>query len=88
MTIYKIKIPGSQADKFAAFLAAFCIRVVLCYAEETLFGNDLIATVSDEPSEGISSEEKSRLITDKYERQIQSIYQVDPATGAAKKLSS
>lgn len=86
MVIYKIKIPGSQADKFAAFLAAFYIRVILCYAEENLFGLDLIATISDESSEGVSSEEKSRLITERYEKQIQSIYQVDPATGTAKKL--
>lgn len=86
MTIYKIKIPGSQADKFAAFLAAFQIRVILCYADENLFGNDLIATISDEASDGITASEKSRLITERYERQIQSIYNVDLATGTATKL--
>lgn len=85
MRIYKIKIPSDALIKFAAFCAAFKIRVILSVTTETLFGYDAVIYCTDEESEGITSSEKERLLTERYANNILSIYYANP-DGSAQKL--
>jgi len=84
MKIYKIKVPSDAVIKFAAFCAAFDIRVILTVVTETLFGYDAVIYCTDEASEKISAPEKETLIVDRFGKNILSVHQVNPDGSAIK----
>lgn len=65
--IYKLKIPAANLLQLLKFLALYNIQVLLSYrTEDGLFDNDFIFYVSAAGSEGITGEEKERLIAENF----------------------
>ena len=62
MNVYKIKLKPDGINAFVKFCLLYQIKVVLSYSIEEFWGMTVYCFVSDIESNGITTEEKTRLI--------------------------
>ena len=60
--MYLIKVPSNKMQKVLKVLETYDIQTLASFSSETFFGIDVSVFLSVKPSEGITTEEKERLI--------------------------
>jgi hypothetical protein len=71
MKLYYLKLGSNKMRDFILFSMTYNISIYFTWSEETFFGEKLFyATITDQPDNKITTEEKARLLTENYSSNI------------------